>query len=41
MSNIGSRKGSIGVFSRQSSFSSQDAMGQDANLKEEASDEEM
>jgi hypothetical protein len=38
MSNIGSRKGSVGVFSRQSSFSNQDAMGQESHL---ASDEEM
>jgi hypothetical protein len=41
MSNVGSRKGSIGVFSRQSSFSNQDMLVQDAHLKDEASDEEM
>jgi hypothetical protein len=41
MSNVGSRKGSIGVFSRQSSFANQDILVQNTHLKEEATDEEM
>jgi hypothetical protein len=41
MSNVGSRKGSIGVFSRQSSFTNQDILVQNTHLKEGTSDEEM